>query len=93
MSAVSQWEPTAAIKLKPLRTDSNVFLFLGSRLRLIVYGSKAKASAPYSTPFRGSGIRFPEGTLGIQTASLRASIAQAFAHNVQFPPTHPFRGR
>ncbi len=66
--------------------------FLGSRLRLNVYGSKAKASAPFSTPFRGSGFRIPMGTLGIQTASLRASLAQAFAHNVSSPPAHPFRG-
>ena len=28
MSAVSQREPSASIKLKPLRTDSNVFFFL-----------------------------------------------------------------
>lgn len=39
------------------------------------------------------GSRFPAGTLGIQTASLRASLAQAFAHNVSSPPTHPFWGR
>ena len=90
MAAVSQWEPTAAIKLKPLRTDSIVFFFSWFTASFDGLGSKAKASAPYSTPFRGSGIRFPKGTLGIQTASLRASLAQAFAHSVSSPPTHPF---
>ena len=90
MSAVSQREPSASIKLKPLRTDSIVFFFLWFTASIDGLGSKAKASAPFSTPFRGSGIRFPKGTLGIQTASLRASIAQAFAHNVPSPPSHPF---
>jgi len=82
MSAVSQWEPSAAIKLKPLRTDSIVFFFLWFTASIDGLGSKAKASAPFSTPFRGSGFRIPMGTLGIQTASLRASLAQAFAHSV-----------
>ena len=93
MSAVSQREPSAVIKLKPLRADSIVCFFSWFTASIDGLGSKAKASAPFSTPFRGSGIRFPEGTLGIQTASLRASLAQAFAHNVSSPPTHPFWGR
>lgn len=41
-AAVSQWEPSAAIKFMPLRADSIVFFFLGSRLRLMVSAPRQK---------------------------------------------------